>query len=121
MPEKLPIDHYSHYETFREALGQLRNAIAEPAPDLSSLKSQANQVQTMFHQQILPLRLDELEPSIAHHVQSYQVEINKQLRLLSTDLNFLQAARQPATLKQRQQQVDDRLATLLRYCGAVMN
>ena len=118
MTPKLPIAHQTSYQVFQRSLEDLRTSIASADP--ATLKAAADQVQAGFQGQILSLSLDELEPAIAHHVQSYQVEMNKQLRLLATDLSYLQAARKPATVALRREQVRDRVETLIRYCAAVV-
>ena len=63
---------------------------------------------------------DQASESFIAQAQPLQTEINKQLRLLETDLIFLKAARQPATLQQRHQQIQTRLTLLLRYCEAIL-
>jgi hypothetical protein len=76
-------------------------------------------------QQLQPLlqadeTADQASESFIAQAQPLQTEINKQLRLLETDLIFLKAARQPATLQQRHQQIQTRLTLLLRYCEAIL-
>jgi hypothetical protein len=63
---------------------------------------------------------DQASESFIAQAQPLQTEINKQLRLLETDLIFLKAARQPVTLQQRHQQIQTRLTLLLRYCEAIL-
>lgn len=55
----------------------------------------------------------------AAQAQPIQVEINKQLRLLEADSQFLGAARQGQTIQQRKQQIQQRLDLLLRYIAAM--
>ena len=86
--------------------------------ELTTAKVEA--AQQIFHQQILPLDLDALNPPIATKLQSIQTEIAKQFRLLSTDVLFLKAARQPSTASQRQKQIGDRLTLLRQYCEVVL-
>lgn len=62
----------------------------------------------------------ELDASETPHEQSYLTEIHKQLRLLGTDVTFLQASRQPATAEARQTAAIARLNTLIGYCGALL-
>jgi hypothetical protein len=54
-------------------------------------------------------------------VQSYQTEINKQLRLLEMDLMFLKAARQGATIEARWKGMGDRIHLLILYCDAILS
>jgi hypothetical protein len=115
---------YQHfYQQFNQQLTTLRQSrIDTTAPAIATdLKQATTELQKFFQEQISCLNLDELAPDLAHFILSYQVEIDKQLRLLAMDVSFLQAARQPATLSQRQQQIDDRLTTLQRYCEAVLS
>ncbi|HEY9643991.1 MAG TPA: heterocyst frequency control protein PatD [Coleofasciculaceae cyanobacterium] len=105
------------YQSFRHRLQQLQ---AQIGMDPSALHPPFQDVQTFFHQKILPGNLETLDATEAAKIQSFQVEINKQLRLLGTDLMFLQAARLSATQSQRQQQISQRLDLLLRYCEAVL-
>ena len=120
MSTPLPIAYQTSYRDFQKTLEYLRDSTANATLTPADLEAEAEQVQIGFQTQILSLDLDELEPAIAHHVQAYQVEMHKQLRLLATDLSFLQAARKPATLEQRRSQVGDRAKTLIRYCKAVL-
>ncbi|WP_088890855.1 heterocyst frequency control protein PatD [Leptolyngbya ohadii] len=76
--------------------------------------------QQVFQEQVLPLDLEDLEPTIASRLQAIQTEISKQFRLLSTDVVFLKAARQSATATQRQGQIRERLGLLSGYCGVVL-
>lgn len=51
---------------------------------------------------------------------SYYVEINKQLRLLGSDLAMLRVAKIPDTIAQRQKQAIARLDLLVNYCDALL-
>lgn len=108
------------YGELKQVLDQVSRIAAQSDCDGSALKSSVAQLQKFFQNQILSLQADELSPETEQRVQSYLVEINKQLRLLEMDVMFLQAARQPATREQRQRQMGDRLMTLIRYCEAVL-
>jgi hypothetical protein len=104
---------YQLAHTLLQAMQQLN--MAEPtervtfAADLSSL-------QQLF-QQGFAADLAALEAK----VQPLQIEINKQLRLLETDAVFLKAARQPATIQQRSQQIQSRISLLLSYCESILS
>lgn len=109
-----------YYQEFQQALQQLRTIAAQSHPDPTALQSQFLELQQFFQRQMIGLDLAELPPAMQAKVHSYQVEANKQLRILGMDVMFLQAARQPATMQQRQAQMIDRIDTLLRYCEAVL-
>lgn len=125
MRQALPLLHQQRYETFQQLLGQVAQLITQCDGDryhehLVVLQANVTDLQQFFRQQILSLPFDELAPSMQHWMQSYQVECDKQLRLLGLDTMSLRAARQPTTITQRQQQVRDRLGTLQRYCTALL-
>ncbi len=116
----LPLLHQQRYERFQQALEQLRLAAAQPIGDSVSLKSDVAELQLLFQDQILGLSTTDLPVDVEQRVQSYQVEMNKQLRLLGMDAMFLQAARQAVTREQRRNQMNDRIGVLLRYCEALL-
>jgi len=108
------------YQAFEQALQQLRAQAARSNPDPHALQQAFLIAQQLFQLRVLGLDLDLLPPPTQSQVQSYQIEINKLLRLLGMDVMFLQAARQAVTIQQRQAQMLDRIATLLRYCQVLL-
>ncbi|UBF26142.1 heterocyst frequency control protein PatD [Kovacikia minuta CCNUW1] len=116
----LPLLHRECYEAFKQTLEQASTAVVQTNSDGSDLKRMVTELQQFFQERILSLNANELNPEIEQRVQSYQVEINKQLRLLGMDVLFLQAARQATTSEQRRSQVSDRLMILIRYCEAML-
>jgi len=125
---------YCQYQNFQNLLYQLQNQLQllaqNPAQiqveqgDRAQLQTQLQEAfaaaQTYFQQQILSVNPEALAPDEATRIHSFQVEINKQLRLLSTDLMFLRTARLATTQSQRRQQMGDRLTLLLRYCEGIL-
>jgi len=108
----MPIGRYrQHYEEMRERVCQLQ-AIAARRLEVAEFEAVFLQVE-----QIDSLADEDLELK----VQSYQTEINKQLRLLKIDLMFLKSARQPATSEQRWNLMGDRLHLLMVYCEALLS
>lgn len=116
----LPPSHSQNYREFKLNLEELKDVLSQDTVDRSHLKSSVVKLQDFFQNQILALDLNQLETTLEHQVQSVQVEINKQLKLLAMDSLFLQAAKQPATAQQRIQQAHDRLTLLLRYCEMLL-
>jgi hypothetical protein len=117
------MSHPNHYqEPFRDFRQKLEefSQIADDGTHELPLKHWVNELQQIFQGRILSLNLDELKPELEQRVRSIQVEINKQLRLLGMDMMFLQAARQPETLQQRQNQILERVYMLKRYCEMVI-
>ncbi len=119
MRKALPLLHQQRYEAFRQRLSHVDQTIASDKNTVA-LRLSVTELEQFFRHQLLSLQLDALSPATQHWLQSYQVEFDKQLRLLNLDAMLLQAARQPATIEQRQRQVSDRLSTLQQYCDAVL-
>lgn len=114
----LPPSHQLPYQTLHQQVQALQAQLSQAAPP--ALAQAIRALQSVFREQVLPQSLDDLPSDVAQRAQSIQVEMNKQLQLLGVDGTFLQAARQPATMAQRQQQVRDRLDRLTRYCEMVL-
>jgi hypothetical protein len=118
LEDYLSSDYRSPYRMLEQHLQEILVELAENPdwnlqPVLLSLKQ-------MYQMHLLNCNLDGLLPQTAQMLQSVQVEIDKQLRLLGMDVQFLQAAKQPITVEQRKTQIRDRLQTLLRYCTLVL-
>jgi len=111
------------YEVLRSLsssmLAQVSEAGAAPT-GVANLRSLFHQLQAQFQQQVATLDLSGLEGAIAAQIPALHTEMAKQLRLLSMDILFLQTARQPETVRQRTEQMGDRLRLLMRYCDAVL-
>lgn len=112
----LPPSHAQIYQEFRHSLEELKDALSQDTVDRSHLKSSVAKLQDFFQNQILALDSTGMDTSLEHQVQSLQVEMSKQLKLLQLDGLFFQAAKQPTTTAQRLQQIGDRLILLIRYC-----
>ncbi|WP_293336132.1 MULTISPECIES: heterocyst frequency control protein PatD [unclassified Microcoleus] len=108
------------YEELQQALEQLQRTVAEDNLDRAALAIEYKKVQQFFGNQIMRVPSAELDASEPPPEQSYLTEIHKQLRLLGTDVTFLQVAKQPATASARQTAAAERLNTLIGYCGAVL-
>lgn len=116
----LPLSQQQCYAAFKRVVEQTSQLAAAAEVDSAALKPKVAALQQLFRSQILSLPKDELPLTLQHRVQLYQVEIDKQLRLLGMDVLFLQSARQAVTLEQRCGQIRDRLHTLRRYCEALL-
>ena len=116
----LPLVQRQRYEAFKQLLEQMHQMVLLADADNTALRLRITTLEQVFRDQLLSVAIDDLSLATQHWVQSYQVEIDKQLRLLKMDVLFLQAARQAETTAQRRQQVCDRLETLQRYCKALL-
>ncbi len=116
----LPEIHRQRYRDFQQILERLHRLISQSNGDKALLKAEVALAQQFFQNQVRSLDLDELDATVGQRSRSFHVEMNKQLRLLATDMMFLQAAKQAETSQQRLEQVGDRVNTLIRYCDALL-
>jgi hypothetical protein len=114
--------YLDQYQIFQTAVAELAKDLTPTTVlHLSDLKRHLTGLQATFSQTITQIDLTNIPPPANHRLQSLQVEIAKELRLLQVDLLFLQTAKQPETVAHRQQQIQSRLANLLRYCAIVLS
>lgn len=113
-------NRYQGYHKLKQALEQLQKTAAQDNLDRAGLMAEYKKVQQFFGNQIMTTDNSELEPSETPAEQSYLTEIHKQLRMLGTDVTFLQASRQPATATARQTAAMERINTLIGYCGVLL-
>jgi hypothetical protein len=106
--------HRQHYAGLQQMVYQLQ--------EIAACRLGAAEFQETFLKvQQVGSSLADWDEDLQLKAQSYQTEINKQLRLLETDLMFLKAARQPATSEQRWRMMGDRLHLLVLYCDALLS
>jgi hypothetical protein len=108
------------YQQFHQMLGTLEAEVKQANPEARSLQVQFLEMQQWFQQQIMAADLSALATQQANLLQSIHIEVNKQLRLLGTDVMFFQAARQPLKRQQRQSQMGDRIHLLRTYCDHIL-
>jgi hypothetical protein len=116
----MPPLYQAIYDKILAALQELVQLSSPEHWDISTLKSATATIQQFFQTQILTLNLENLDPKVGHQVQSFNIEIDKQLKLLTVDTLFLQSAKHPETIAQRLKQIQNRLETLIRYCNALL-
>lgn len=103
-----------HYAGLQQMVHQLQ-AIASDRLDLEKFQDIFLKVR-----QVVSSKADGDE-DLQVKVQSYQTEINKQLRLLEIDLMFLKTTRQATKTEQRWGMMGDRLHLLVLYCDALLS
>lgn len=108
-------------QQFKQMLEQFKQEIVKSNPFSDRLSNDLQQIAEIFQQQVEQLSTAPLPPVTASRTRLIQTEINKQLRLLKTDLAFYQTAKQAAKIVQRQQQMSDRCDLLLTYCTALLD
>ena len=113
-------NRYQRYQELQQALEQLQKTATQDNLDQTALAAEYQKVQQFFGNQIMRTDSSELDSSETPPEQSYLTEIHKQLRMLGTDVTFLQASRQPTTATARQTAAIARLNTLIGYCVALL-
>ena len=114
----MPAAYQQAYEQFARQLEQMEPQVTRAQPDVAHIQAEFLQLQQQFHHTLQPLVLapdETVPPTVISRLTACNTEINKHLRLLAMDISFLQAARQPQTLQQRQAQIRDRLQRLATY------
>jgi hypothetical protein len=114
MPPELSMKYLDQYQTFHSTVANLAKDLIPMSA--AELKQELQQLQATFRQTIGQIDLEAIPFPINHRLQSLQVEIGKELRLLQVDVLFLQTAKQTDSIAHRQQQIQTRLETLGRYC-----
>jgi chromosome segregation ATPase len=109
------------YQEFQDSLLQMKEHLASERCDLSTLDTHLTQLKTILQQQIQPLLDQEWHPHLLQRLQSYQVEIDKQLRLAKLDLLFVRSAQSGPTRQQRLLHLQERLDKLEQYCTAILS
>jgi len=116
----LPQTHRERYRALGQQLEQLQQIAEAPDADAAELARQCQQLEQQFQTDIMALTDRELDPQMGAQWQSLQTEMHRMMRLLRTDVTFLQAARQSALRQKRQASIRDRLARLSSYVEALL-
>lgn len=106
----LPTRHRQVCQSLLDALHQLRDT-ADRAEEVepAALAAELQSIHSRWQETVLPLPDDDLDAAIASRWLSVRTEVHRNLRLLQTEVTFLQAARQSATASQRLSTIRDRL------------
>ena len=113
-PIMLPLSYQQTYQTFFNLLKQLEEMLNAEA-DYEELKAGFSKLQQQFQQEIMALTGEDLTGEIFSQWQSSQTEIHRTMRLLQTDMMFLQTSRNPETSQQRLATVRDRVEKLIQF------
>ncbi|EAZ89303.1 heterocyst frequency control protein PatD [Crocosphaera chwakensis] len=120
--------HQSYQELLAKLLELQKQVLAKDI-DMITIKSMYQEVQAIFQNQILSVRLDELDCN-AHReadlfeialIRSAQTEIHKNLRLLKTELLFLTTSRQAQTTQKRLEKVQEKIKDLIGYSQGIVS
>ena len=104
--KKVYLEFLNLLEDFQE---QLKSS------DQSIIQTSWYSLQQFAQEKLLSLTEDGLAESRVQQWRSLQTEIQRELRLLNTDILFLAAARQPKTKELKLQSIGDRLTRLIQF------
>ncbi|MGF1491313.1 MAG: heterocyst frequency control protein PatD [Microcoleaceae cyanobacterium] len=103
---------------FKQILEELQMAIiTDCSPE--ELQSIRQIAQNHFQGTLMQIPQEEWDADDNTPVQPFLTETHRQLRLLTMDMQFLQASRQASTTQQRLAQIKQRIATLIEYCDQI--
>jgi hypothetical protein len=119
----LSTSHSRAYQDFITLLKKFRNIYTNNDLNINTflVQKELRNLQEYFEQQIIPLDSEKLDSAIASRWQSVQTEIKREFKLLTTDVLFLNSARQPATRARRLKSICDRTIKLINYCQIMLS
>jgi hypothetical protein len=116
----------SHKKAYQELLTLLRNFeksifVEDIAAFINIVPKEFQKLQQFFQEQILSLTSEVLDRDISPRWQSWQTEMQREFRLLNTDILFLGSSRQLSTQEVRLKSIRDRFLKLIAYTEAILN
>ncbi len=107
-----------HKKAYQEFLNLLQEFIGKlNGSDKTIFQKSWHDLQQFCQQKIFTLTDDGLDESIIQQWQSLQTEIQREFRLLNTDMLFLAASRQTKTKEVRFKSIRDRITKLAQFAN----
>jgi hypothetical protein len=110
MKQRISVTYLQQYQAFQQQVESCLLLLRFVDLEVSAIVAAMQQLNG-----VLQIQWDAAAATLPSHLMAIQVEINKQLRLLSTDVMFLRTAKTPENRQSRQSQMVDRLTLLERY------
>ena len=107
------------YQEFQSLLGEFQNQVNIATKDV--LKDSWQNLQDFCQQKIFILTDNGLDESVVQQWRSLQTEIQREFRLLNTDILFLGASRKAQTKEVRLQSIRDRITRLTQFSQMVQD
>ena len=112
--KKVYLEFLNLLEEFNQELNRFDKPIIQESESWCNL-------QKFCQEQLFPLTENDLEESIIQQWRSLQIEIQREFRLLNTDILFLGASRQTKTKEVRLQSIGDRVTRLVQFSTMAKN
>ncbi|MGK7933034.1 MAG: heterocyst frequency control protein PatD [Microcystaceae cyanobacterium] len=116
----LPTSWQNHYQLLLENCQSLQNLLNSEKIEINQLKRCFGEFKDQFYSFIVPLKADNLNLNSIGQWQSRQTELYRMMRLVETEMLFLQSSRQGETRQSRLRQISDRLQTMTRFCLEIL-
>lgn len=115
----------SHNRAYQDLISLLTKftsylIVQEASQPLPQVKQKFQDLSEWFERNIASLSKEDIDLAIAPRWQAVQTEINREFKLLSTDILFLASARQNNTRTKRLQSITNRLTKLIGYCQILL-
>ena len=118
----LPASQERAYQDFLTLLTEFGEVLENTEKiDKNRVKQKFGDLSTWFKLHIVILDDRNLSPAIASRWQSVQTEIQREFKLLSTDILFLASARQNSTQQKRIKSINEHLSKLIGYCQIMLS
>ncbi|MGD1921858.1 MAG: heterocyst frequency control protein PatD [Pleurocapsa sp.] len=114
--------HNRAYQDFLTLLTDFHNFMlnSQKQTNLLIIKQEFKKLEQWFKQNINSLDDEGIDTAYIPRWQSVQREVNREFKLLTTDILFLASARQDATRIKRLKSISDRLSKLSSYCRGML-
>ena len=114
--------HNRAYQDFSTLLTNFSNFIKDTQnqADRRAIEHEFANLQQWFEKNIYNLDEKGIEEAYIPRWQAIQREINREFKLLTTDVLFLASARQQDTKTKRLKNIGDRLVKLTSYCQGIL-
>ena len=109
------IIHKKAYQEFLNLLKEFQERLKESDEPIP--QKNWHNLQQLCQQKIFILKEDNLDESIIQQWRSLQTEIQREFRLLNTDMLFLAASRQTKTKEVRLKSIGDRVTRLVKFAN----
>jgi len=118
----LSASHDRAYQDFMTLLTEFIQVTVVTEQEFNNdlVKKEFQSLSAWFNLHIAVLNDQGLAPALASRWQSVQTEIQREFKLLSTDILFLASARQNSTQQKRLKSIKDRLGKLIGYCQIML-
>ncbi len=126
------MSYLQKYQEFERSLTKCHEILTLTPIDPAALKQGVDQLKNLVVTPPTAVLNSELDPALdltadptadsalAQPIGAFEVEINKQLRLLGIDCLFLQTAKRGETVAHRLTQIHQRFDLLQRYCSGIL-